>query len=763
MSSAISPSWISSNIRPEDHAASTANLRAQMPEMRAAQNRRDKSIFDPPVPVCAPHQDAKWPMDSYEQPPFPPPWPSKAVRDQMCAESADSDPEGPLGPLASAWVDDLMHWYERLQTHFGFDASDLAANVRSNAHKWRRRFSFLQREHSELFSSVMEAIEEGHKIPFESIPPKYFRKHNPPSLAKDKVRAWAAIKGDMAHGAIKPANIAIEGVPRCVCPVRTADKNDGSARFVHNTRHVNRHVNQRDTKCSLETLLRTRNMYIKNGYLIGSDYASGYHCVYIHPSHRTYLAFALHLSELTDEARIWLETNHPEAYYHKKRCFIFYYVALPFGLGTSCKVFNSIICALVSSWRRYESDGSPTRASSYIDDIAAVQRMFALAMRMSIRMVFEAASLGLSLKIKKCSFFPRRAMIILGTIVDLSTFMFRVSTRRANKIKASITDIENAVCSNHSAVPAKLIASFVGLIWSISSSCQRAAGVMTRNIISLLSAEMRMKLSSSSRSLKRILSTFWSGTVKWSDAANEQLRFWKSVDFTSLQAPISADVLGKSAELVFKYPAYLSASDTSILCQDASGSASGGGFLDRAGNLMRPAPELYLSQFSLAERLASSTLREILGILRCLVATERSSKAKIIFACDNLQSVRAIKYGSRIPSIQRVARDIFTWCLRNGKVCWPVWLPRTHTFIREADRRSRLIIPHDERSPPPVVARANAIARSVWGLPLSLTRRHRTGPRLWYKAGAYRLMRSVINRVRLVSICLSSGTPGPTM
>ena len=498
-------------------------------------------------------------MDSFDPPPIPPPWPSADEREAMRRESADSHPESPLGPLASRWVAQLVLWYEQLQQHFAFDKSNLAENVRVNAHKWRKRFQFLEEEQPELFEFIMDFIENGHySIPFSTPPSRYFRKANPPSLAADKVRAWAAIKRGIDHGAIVPSDIDNEGIPWCVCPVRTADKSNGSARFVHNTRHVNKSLDEKDTKCNLETLLRTRNMYLQDGFLIGSDYESGYHCVYVRPEHRKYLGFALHVSELTDEAREWLFKHFPESYYHRKRCFIFYYAVLPFGLGSSCKVFNTLIAMLVSFWRRCDSDGHHTRASSYIDDISSVSASFSCAMRNSIRMVYEAASLGLSLQIlRKCSFFPRRAMIVLGTIVDLRSYTFQVSSRRALKISKAISALESAVNDNHNAVPAKLIASVIGLIWSIAPCCQRAASVMTRDITAVLSMSMRKRLDSSFNSLRQILSAFWSGNVRWSPQAQYQLMFWKSVDFSSLRAPISADVLGKSAEIVFQRPTCL--------------------------------------------------------------------------------------------------------------------------------------------------------------------------------------------------------------
>ena len=48
-----------------------------------------------------------------------------------------------------------------------------------------------------------------------------------------------------------------------------------------------------------------------------------------------------------------------------------------------------------------------------------------------------------------------------------------------------------------------------------------------------------------------------------------------------------------------------------------------------------------------------------------------------------------------------------------------MWLPRDHLMIKEADRRSRLVIPYDDRSPPEVVEAANAMAIRAWGCALS--------------------------------------------
>ena len=655
----------------------------------------------------------------------------------MERESSHRDPESPLGPLAAHWVNELSKWYSELQTHFEFNPNNLASNVRRSSARWRLRLQYINEADPQHFEYLMQLIDHGHRIPFgPDLPHKFFRKGNPPSFAADKVRAWEAIFGDIQHGAIEPVNTEKCGIPWCVCPVRTADKSNGKARFVHNSRRVNKSIPKHESACTLESLLRTRNMYVPGGFVIGSDFASGYHCIDMVEEHRTYLGFALHLSELTPEALAWLRLNHPESYCHAKRAFIFRYTSLPFGLSTSCKAFNSLITALVGFWRLCPSEGRPTRASSYIDDILSAHLSFDSAMRMSIRIVYESASLGLALRIPKCSFFPRHAIKALGTIVDLSSFKFRVAKARNLKIQAAIQKLFAAVETDHNAVPAKLIASFVGLIWSVATCCHRAASVMVRSITHTLTRGMRACMHDSVMSLQAIMRHFWSGTVQWAADAHNQLTFWSNVDFLSLESPISADVLGKSLESTFARPHHIDHSKVTYLFQDSSDTASGGGTLSYHDGFLTPSDNLFLAMFTDSERLYSSTLRELLGILRCLQATHGETSNKVIFACDNQGSCSAVRFGSRTPAIQHVAEQIFTWCLEHSVICWPVWLPRTHPLIKEADRRSRLRIAHDERSPQKLVDFCDRLANERWGRHISFDQMasHRSSIRICNRA-----------------------------
>ena len=483
--------WFKDENGPADHVTATATMKQSCQDDPKRVLRRDRSMHDTYEHVVPTTCNNKWPMEDDEPPPFKPPWPSQQERAAMQAESANRHPESPLGPLATKWTNELEEWYARLQKHFKFNPHDLAANVRNSAERWAKRLQYLLPDNKEKYDSIMRDIRTGHSIPFSTLPDKYFRARSPPSLAKDKVRAWDAIKEDINHGAIRPVNLKEEGLPHCVCPVRTADKSNGKARFVHNARRINACVDAAHSTCELESLMRIRNMYVPGGFVVGSDYASGYHCLYMDEKDTKYLAFALHTSELTPEAIAWLKANHPNSYLHRKRAFVFKCTALLFGLSTSCRAFNNLVTGVAGFWRTCPIGKRPSRVSSYIDDVHGVHKEFDKTMRMSILMVYEAAALGLNLRIPKCSFFPRHAIKVLGTIVDLKQFVFRVSGARAAKIKKAIADLNMAIRNNREEVPARKVASFIGLIWSIATCCHRAASVMTRAITNTLTMGIR--------------------------------------------------------------------------------------------------------------------------------------------------------------------------------------------------------------------------------------------------------------------------------
>ena len=132
---------------------------------------------------------------------------------------------------------------------------------------------------------------------------------------------------------------------------------------------------------------------------------------------------------------------------------------------------------------------------------------------------------------------------------------------------------------------------------------------MVRSITDTLAVGIREKITHWDRiPLKTILTKFWSGSVRWTAAAQQQLDFWSEVDFLSLEAPISRDVLGKSLEAVFTRPWIIDHTNVACLFQDASQTAAGGGRLVPGETTMLPTQDIFLAMFSAMEQQLSSTL-----------------------------------------------------------------------------------------------------------------------------------------------------------
>ena len=139
LDSSVNPEWLRTPAQACSHDRAISQIKPVPKSHQTRATRATKSIYKKPVPITDPTPGSKWPMDSYEPPPFPPPWPSDEELLLLEAESASLHPEAPLGPRAQQWTDDLCEWFKKLQIHFKFDPTDLSSNVRRSAPRWRKR------------------------------------------------------------------------------------------------------------------------------------------------------------------------------------------------------------------------------------------------------------------------------------------------------------------------------------------------------------------------------------------------------------------------------------------------------------------------------------------------------------------------------------------------------------------------------------------------------------------------------------------------
>ena len=111
--------------------------------------------------------------------------------------------------------------------------------------------------------------------------------------------------------------------------------------------------------------------------------------------------------------------------------------------------------------------------------------------------------LGFTMNIMKTPCVPSLHAIHLGFICSLPDLFFRETRKGVNKLSVARTSLRLAVNTNSNAIPCKLLAKFIGRLWSRKLIMHRAVPVMTRGLINALAVKLRLSLKSWSTSAKR--------------------------------------------------------------------------------------------------------------------------------------------------------------------------------------------------------------------------------------------------------------------
>ena len=151
----------------------------------------------------------------------------------------------------------------------------------------------------------------------------------------------------------------------------------------------------------------------------------------------------------------------------------------------------------------------------------------------------------------------------------------------------------------------------------------------------------------------------WDRTVRLSDEAKEEIAFWVE----------NIGVLGKATIHPSK-PIF-----THRGASDASDFATGGWILGVKSEEQKLARELLNDD----EKLASSTLRELLGAERSIESLTRRRAlrgATLQWRLDSQAAVFVLWRGSRLRRLDVVAKRIWAVCVQRGIAFHPVWVPR---------------------------------------------------------------------------------------
>ena len=217
-------------------------------------------------------------------------------------------------------------------------------------------------------------------------------------------------------------------------------------------RYINLHIYKHKFRC--EDLHTIKNVFSKDFFVFSFDLKSGYHHVGIFPDHQKYLAFS------------W-DFGKGHARY-------FQFTVLPFGLSSAPFIFTKLLIPLETHWR---SQGIP-RAIFFDDGVGAGSSLEVAKINSSL-VRSDLSQCGFEINHEKSNWEPMNKFSWIGYNIDTHTGFIFASDARIEKLCSDL----NEVCVNleqSAFVHVKTIASIVGQIISMTSSCGNVTQIMTR-------------------------------------------------------------------------------------------------------------------------------------------------------------------------------------------------------------------------------------------------------------------------------------------
>ena len=313
----------------------------------------------------------------------------------------------------------------------------------------------------------------------------------------------------------------------------------------------------------------------------------------------------------------------------------YFFKVMPFGLKSAPWCYTKVMRMVVKELRQ---KGVPVLAD--LDDFwfALSSRMSAHALELTrkwVISVFEDA--GLTIQLSKSHLqLTRRLPRHLGFVVDTAQGVFEVCEERWQRLQEAV---EKALRGR--TVQRKLLERIAGMLVSMRLALGPLCMLFTRAMYSAVATSLGQH------------------TVHICTALRSELQFWRGVARTAYTCPI--------------WPTPTKTDVT--ISSDAGAKAWGAVCGDKQAH----------GQFSLEERGASSTLRELWAVRRALESFgPLLSKCVVSLRTDNQNVPLCLSKGSRIPAQQAEAVSIFhlMHSLAIPRL-EPIWVPREQN--READ------------------------------------------------------------------------------
>ncbi|CAG2254074.1 unnamed protein product [Mytilus edulis] len=465
------------------------------------------------------------------------------------------------------------------------------------------------------YDYILDTILNGYKIPFYSTPPSICLKNNRSAIIHSEF-VTEAIHDLLIRGLIEEC----EFQPRVVNPLTVSASDGRKKRLILDLRHVNKHLWKSSVK--FEDVRIAMQFITNNSFCFQFDIVSAYHHVNIFMPHTEFLGFS------------WRHEN-TEKWYK--------FLVLPFGLSSACYIFTKITRPLIKS-----GGGEGKQVLMYLDDGLGTHTDEETCKTMSNQVRQDLIQSGFVPKNEKSKWSPMKLLVFLGYSIDTNRGTITIPNERVQKVLKTIADVEYYV-SKHGKVHARLVASLVGQIVSMSYVIGNVAYIMSKHL-----------------SIDILSMTSWNSCIVLSTESLIQIKFWReNLEHVNVKK-FSSDV-----------------SCQSVVYSDASNTGYGGYVVETPFNIAH-------GMWSECEASKSSTWKELNAVRNILLSMINVLKDKRIkWFSDNQNVVTIVEKGSMKPELQDIAMCIFENCLIHNISIDVVWVPRT--LNEKADFISRII------------------------------------------------------------------------
>ena len=463
---------------------------------------------------------------------------------------------------------------------------------------------------------VVDCIENGYRLPLKFLPPPHSQSnHKSAELHHEFVDE--AIQKLVQDCCV----IKVDQKPHLCSPLSVVSNSSNKLRLVLNLRYLNQFLYMQHFK--YEDLRIAALLFEKDEYLFKFDLKSGYHHVDIYPEHQKYLGFQ------------WNKEGGEGGFYM--------FAVLPFGLSTACYIFTKLMRPLVRFWR-----GRGLKAIVYLDDGIIAVKGKSRALSKSTQVQCDLQHAGFVVNVEKSVWDPSTDMEWLGFKIDLAKGEFSVPEHKLSKLKSQLQE-----ASKSQVMQARLLASLIGKIMSMSLALGPVTRLMTRSLYAALNSK-----------------SAWCQKLTMTPAALGELTFWFN------------EVSKFNGQYIWPKP-----SAVRVVYSDASATGFGGYTVEH-GHLIAN------GHWSEEEAKGSSTLRELKAVRMVLESFQsKLGNERIRWFTDNQNVVRIVQYGSKNAALQSEALAIFSLCIDNHIHIEPEWIPREQNQL--ADYYSR-IVDHDD-------------------------------------------------------------------